>query len=142
MADTPKVGLTTQVACGESYQPHRKHRGRPTKTASVWTKSVASEVGYFTQACLAGWGVGDCLWGHHASTHGLEAVGRNHFGEDLWFGKFVRSGTGDVWHGYPADYRRHAHDRPSTNVLVAWRRSGVLKKHQIAKVAGGRPCKL
>ena len=139
----PVVGVPFTTTVGEVYLPLGKHRGRATSQRSVWTKPVPTEVACFVQAWGASWGERDGeLWGHRSATGVLEPVGRNNHGEDLWFGKFLRAERISPWHGYPADYRRKTQDRPPPEVLNRWRALGVLAKHQVAKVAAGRPCKL
>lgn len=119
-----------------------RHRGR-TGRHSVWTVPVSTEVACFVRACRESWGV-SCseLWGHNRTDGRLEPLGLNGHGECLWFGKFVQAAHTIPWHGYPADYRRKAQDRPPVSVLQQWRDLGILAKHQVAKVMSGRPCKL
>ena len=137
------MGRTYTTAVGQAYVALPRHRGRAARRHSVWTVPVPTEVACFVQAWQASWGVG-CgeLWGHSRPDSRLEPLGLNGHGENLWFGKFVQSAPSSPWHGYPADYRRRAQDRPPTKVLHQWRDLGVLAKHQAAKVASGRPCKL
>lgn len=127
---------------GVQYMPISKHRGKPTKDRSVWTRTVAEEVECFRLALNNDWGHAAELWGHRRSLDRLDQLGRNWCNESLWFGKFIRSQSNSPWHGYPADYRRRPQDRPPTAVLVRWRDLGAIEKYQVARVAGGQQCGL
>ena len=140
---TTVLGRTFATAVGQEYVPLAKHRGRADPNRSVWKVSVSTEVGCFVEAWQESWR-SSCseLWGHFRSGGRLRPLGLNVHGQDLWFGKFVRVSDASPWHGYPADYRRNAQDRPPTSVLRQWRDQGTLAKHQIAKIARGQRCKL
>ena len=137
------MGFPCTTAVGQPYSALARHRGRPGRRHSVWLISIPEEVACFDRAWQGEWGnMGDELWGHIDSGQRLEPLGLNGHQEKLWFAKFVRAVRASPWHGYPADYRRKAQDRPPTRVLHQWRDLGILAKHQVAKVASGRPCKL
>lgn len=50
-------------------------------------------------------------------------------------------GNPNVWHGYPADFKRNQ-DRPTKNVLKIWRDNNYIEKHDIKKIIGGSVCTL
>lgn len=135
------AGSPVTTAVGEVYLALPKHRGQPDQHRSVWTKPVPEEVACFIEAWRGSWGVksGE-LWGHVSGDAGLQPLGRNGHNEPLWFAKFLQNLSPAQWHGYPADYRRNAQDRPPTDVLDKWRQVGALAKHQMLKIKAGRPC--
>ena len=140
---TPALGHAFATEVVQQYVLLAKHRGHAGPNRSVWKVSVSTEVGCFVEAWQEAWR-SSCreLWGHLRSNSRLKPLGLNVHGQDLWFGKFVRDSDASPWHGYPADYRRNAQDRPPTSVLRQWRDQGILAKHQIAKIARGQRCKL
>lgn len=126
---------------GRRYILKADHRGRPTKHKSVWRISVQDEVACFDHAFDSDWVQALTGWGLHL-VESIPAI----LGENLLYqvkiGKFVSIDAAGPWHGYPADYRERLQDRPPVEVLVRWRDSKIIEKHEISRVRQGKPCSL
>ena len=122
------------------YFVHPKHRGRPTKNRCTWIISVLEEVALFRKVIPVLCRPGEIYWAAEAEGRRLRTVGINVHRESLIFAKFVDDSA--IWHGYPADYRKQPQDRPPIPVLQNWETQGLLKKHHIAKISGGKKCNL
>lgn len=141
-ASPMQSGSTITVRTNVQYFVHPKHRGNPTENSCTWRISVPDEVALFRKALPAGFCPGQNYWAAEVQNGRLRPVGINVHRETLIFGKFVDGSARSLWHGYPADYRRHPQDRPPISVLQSWVTQGLLEKHHIAKISGGKQCNL
>ena len=107
-----RVGSTIDIRANVQYFVHPKHRGRPSENSCTWTISVSDEVALFRRALPNVCYLGQSYWAAEAQGNRLRTVGINVHGETLIFGKFIDGNAKAIWHGYPADYRRHPQDRP------------------------------
>ena len=137
-----KPDSTIAIQQNVKYYVHPKHRGRPTNDRCTWIISVLEEVALFKRAIPVVCCPGQIYWAAEAEGRRLRTVGINVNRESLFFGKFVDGSAISRWHGYPADYRRRTQDRPPIPVLQNWETQGLLKKHHIAKISGGKKCNL
>ena len=137
-----KPGDTICIRKDVRYFIHPKHRGSPTDEICTWTIPLDDEVALFEAALPAVRSSGQMCWAAEPGGRRLRAVGINGHKESLFFGKFVDGSSMSVWHGYPADYRRRPHDRPPISVLQVWVMQGLLQKHHVAKISGGKRCNL
>ena len=140
-----ELDVPIRTAHGALYLFKSDHHGRPTDTKCVWTIHRADELACFEDMFFQRWHQDDMGWGLRYDDAGnpLE-LGRNHSNDVLKLAKFPcdQGIEPPVWHGYPADYLRRQQDRPPVSVLNTWRRAGILKKFEVARIRGGRPCNL
>ena len=137
-----KPGDTIETRKGVRYFIQPKHRGSPTSDSCTWTIPVDDEVALFEAALPTACCPGQICWAAEAGGRRLPTVGINVNRESLFFGKFVDGSAISKWHGYPADYRRRTRDRPPICVLKIWVEQGLIEKHHIAKISGGKKCNL
>jgi hypothetical protein len=151
----PNTPLNTPIAtdCGIYYLLKADHRTGGNQHKSQWTISRTAEIGVFDASVTAGWRDGASAWGLHLVAGSPTALGTSTRSEELRIAKFVgprnvpignpaERNPGSAWHGYPADYRQNAHDRPTMAVLTQWLVVGHLAKHEIRRIRGGQPCSL
>lgn len=137
-----KIGETITIREDVRYFIHPKHRGSPTSDSCTWTIPVDDEVALFGAALPSERSPGQDCWAAEPGGRRLRPVGFNVHGETMFFGKFVDGSCMSIWHGYPADYRRHTQDRPPPGVLQVWVTQGLIGKHHVAKIYGGMKCNL
>lgn len=135
-------GETITIRKDVRYFVHPKHRGSATSDSCTWRISVDDEVDLFKAALPKARSAGQTCWAAEAEGRRLRIIGTNVHGDLLMFGKFVDGSAIAIWHGYPADYRRHTQDRPPMCVLKIWDKQGLIKKHHVAKISGGMQCNL
>jgi hypothetical protein len=136
--------VTTYVSrVGPTYVVKDYHRNaNPHK--SQWIISEPEEVELFSLTYLSSEGA-QIAWGLLHNGTSLMPVGTSaaissvRYG--LWLAKFKEQGN-KSWTGYPADYRRHIHDRPPISVLRHWLSLGRIKKHEVNRVRQGKRCSL
>lgn len=126
-----------------SYVINPQHRdGNPNK--SQWTIVEDSEYVLFGTAQSSGWLDVSIKKGFGIKKNGvlIDQLG-------LWtdrttilkIAKFVGDHQ-DEWHGYPANFRQNAHDRPTTDVLRKWNEAEYISKSQMGKITRGQKCNL
>jgi hypothetical protein len=134
--------VTTAVP---EYISKKDHRDG-TSTKSQWVITFNQEKDCFVVAWTRGWTQIARGWGLHLVEGVPVKVGVAAQNTDraatvtLKVAIFRTDST--VWHGYPSDYRIHAQDRPSIDVLKEWTKLGFIKKHEVRKIRGGQPCSL
>ena len=133
---------TIEIRQDVGYYIHPKHRGPPTNESCTWIIPVDDEVALFEAALPTARSPGQICWAAETGGRRLRTVGINVHRELLYFGKFVDGSVISGWHGYPADYRRRTQDRPPISVLKIWVNQGLLHKHHVAKISGGKKCNL
>ena len=137
-----KPGESICIRPDVRYFIHPKHRGSPTSESCTWTISINDEVALFEAALPVARSPGQICRAAEPGGRRLRTVGINVHRKSLFFGKFVDGSTISKWHGYPADYRRRTQDRPPICLLKIWVRQGLLQKHHVAKISGGKKCNL
>ena len=137
-----KPGDTIFIRKDVRYFIHPKHHGSPTRQCCTWKIPVDDEVALFKTALPTARSPGQIYWAAEGHDRRLRTVGINIHKESLFFGKFVDGSAISKWHGYPADYRRRTRDRPPICVLKIWVEQGLLEKHLVAKISGGKQCNL
>ena len=127
----------------ENYIINAQHRNRnPNK--SQWVISELKENELFNTACISEWIEGAAKKGFGVQKNGthLDVLGicKDRI-TDLKIAKFVADHNDD-WHGYPANYRKHKQDTPTTNILHKWLDEQLITKSQMCKIVRGQKCKL
>jgi hypothetical protein len=125
----------------KKYYVSSAHR-RIQKDKSRWTVAVDLEVECFVGSQLNGWIEDVTSWGIMQKGNNLMVLGENSQKELLKIAKFISKNGNNVWHGYPADFRRNGQDRPGMTILQNWRTSKVIEKHHILKIRQGKECNL
>jgi hypothetical protein len=118
------------------------HRGSPTQEKSTWIISPDQEIECFVLAKEAKWEGVSVAWGVHLIGNRIQSLGINHSRIELKIAKFVDGSATNIWHGYPADFRTKAKDRPPINILASWKDKGIILKHHVRKISGGIECNL
>lgn len=113
-----------------------------TAEKSQWTIDAGKELNCFVLSHKNQWTGVRVSWGIHIVKNKAIELGRNFNDTPLNVAVFYDSFKKNVWHGYPADFKRNAKDIPSTNVLVQWREKNYIKKHKISKAQQGKVCSL
>lgn len=144
---SPRLDLDVpiQTAEGAFYVLKSDHRGTPSEHKCTWTIHRVAELACFAEMIAKHWHQDDTGWGLCYDDGGNPVeLGRNSSDEVLKLAKFPcdQGIAPPVWHGYPADYLRRQQDRPPMRILNAWRTEGFVKKFEIARIRGGRPCNL
>ncbi len=126
------------------YFIYSKHRGNPTKDNCVWIIGFTEEVNCFKDSVYKRWTIfgGKIGWGIISGSGSLIPIGKNYYDEKLFFAKFIDRNNVNIWHGYPADYRRKKQDIPSAIFLKKWRYAEIITKSQMRKILGGMKCNL
>jgi len=119
---------------------HHRMNGNPKK--SIWTLTHDGEIKCFIFSYCSNWIDDKVGWGLSINGTNLQIVGHNFDNEDLKIAKFVNPNNNKLWHGYPADYLRKAHDRPATNTLKDWVSKGLITKAKMSKIRLGQSCNL
>ena len=124
------------------YIPNPDHRNQ-TPRKSQWTISIDEEIRCFNVAQVRGWHVNNVGWGLYMPNAHPDWLGvaQDHHTK-VFIAKFVSSQHTDTWHGYPADYRRNAHDIPHERVLNSWLQDGIFTPAKIRKITKGQRCSL
>jgi len=126
-----------------SYVINPQHRdGNPHK--SQWTVSQAAECSLFNTSNSSGWLDFSSKkgFGINKTEAAIDQLG-------LWtdrvtvlkIAKFVGDQQ-DQWHGYPANFRQNAQDRPTTTILRKWNYVDYITKAQMGKITRGQKCDL
>lgn len=134
--------IPCRTSLGYSYVLHSHHRNGNVEK-SQWTVTYKEEITLFEGSIMTE-PPGICdTWSLRKDK---SVVGRSPLkippARDLRIAKFVKNSDHNYWHGYPADYRMHAHDRPPIEILLKWHKTGQIEKHEISKVRRGQPCSL
>lgn len=136
--------VTTQTKLGFPYVSKNYHRNG-NRNKSQWKSAVTVkvEVAIFLKAHKQGQ---SHVWGYYLRGGVAAALGTSPSSTqpvvDLFIAKFNGQENPQVWSGYPADYRRNPQDRPPTSVLSEWATAGLIAKHEISRVRGGKRCAL
>jgi hypothetical protein len=126
-----------------SYVINSQHRdGNPNK--SQWTLSKTGECSLFNTANSSGW-----LDFSSKKGFGINKTGAILDQLGVWtdrvtvlkIAKFVGDHQ-DEWHGYPLNYRKNQHDKPTVGVLNLWLKSGLISKPDMARIKTGKQCNL
>ncbi len=133
--DSP-IKLTDTI----TYLISSYHRRGRKKGKSTWVVSRRHEVACFISSQQSDWCEGHNGWGLRTGDDGLVRLGTTARGQDTKIAKFV-SGDSAPWHGFPADMAR-LHDLPPLAVLREWVDQGLIRKHQMRKIARAIPCGL
>ena len=118
------------------------HRNSSLQNKSKWTISRLDEFNCFAYSEEKEWLINHQGWGVIPDGNKLIELGKNSESEKLYISKFVDSEENNIWHGYPADYRRNTQDIPTTQILTNWYNDGLIKKHHILKIKRGKKCNL
>ena len=136
--------VTTQTTLGFPYVSKNYHRNG-NRNKSQWKSSVTIKVE--VEIFLTGHKQGQShAWGHYLNGDTVTVLGTSPSSTqpvvELLVAKFNGQQNPQVWSGYPADYRRNPQDRPPVSVLNEWVTAGVIAKHEISRVRGGKKCTL
>jgi hypothetical protein len=131
---------------GAHYVHVSYHRNRTRKEKSQWTVAMDIEVEIFAVTFESSAQALQTLWGLWLLDGKAQVVGVSRAENPPQYGlkisRFQKNDRPEYWHGYPADYRAHPHDRPPTSVLQGWRVGGIISKADVSRIRGGRPCGL
>lgn len=130
----------TDLNC--SYIISSAHRNALPRDKSKWIIGMEEELSCFKNSINNDWNGTYISWGLRINDNNIEIIGINPLREDLKIAKFIDSGKNQIWHGYPADYRRKKQDRPHVNILIKWKDAGIIQKHHIVKIRAGKLCNL
>jgi hypothetical protein len=114
------------------------HRDNSNPEKSKWTIQEDEELLCFVQSIKQSWKNGKFAWGLHIINGIIEQLGVNKFREPAKCAKFVDPGQNDKWHGYPADFIRNSHDRPTPVVLKVWNDQNLITKPQMVRILQGK----
>jgi len=117
------------------------HRDNSLKK-SQWTIEPPNELSCFVHSFTSGWQIAYRCWGVYILEGVKMPLGKSITDELLYVAIFVDSFEKQVWHGYPADFRRNKWDVPATAVLVDWRQKGFTTKSKISNAKQGKICSL
>jgi hypothetical protein len=109
---------------------------------SQWTLTPAEELKCFIHSRNENWSEPYKSWGIWVNTNKLDELGKNYGEEELNVAVFVDSYQKDVWHGYPADFKRDKWDIPPMKVLTIWRDKKYTTKSKISNARQGKTCSL
>ena len=136
-----QVDTTVTTSTGRRYYFQPDHRnGNPKK--SQWSIGLPEELHCFENSVNLGWANSSHAWGLHCPGAIPEVLGHSPTGLSLKIAKFVAGTSTSFWHGYPANYRQYHQDRPPVSILRGWESCGLIKKYEVARVRGGKPCSL
>jgi hypothetical protein len=125
------------------YKIRSVHRRRGNPEKCIWTITMEEEVDCFQDSANNKWLEDRKGWGLKVnSERRLSEIGISDQQEILKIAKFVDSSSTGEWHGYPADYCRRNQDKPSTRVLMDWKKRGLISKTNINKIKQGKRCNL
>ncbi|MCJ8154126.1 hypothetical protein MKJ01_10180 [Chryseobacterium sp. SSA4.19] len=119
-----------------------KHRETNNPSKSYWIVEYIEELQCFITNYVNNYKVENLTWGLIQEANSLKVLGRNIFKEELKLAKFIDSSKNNIWHGYPADYRRKNHDRPCSVVLQKWVKDKIITKSKMLKIRQGQTCNL
>lgn len=129
-----------------SYIVVSYHRNNSLKDKSLWTIDEEVEINCFKESQEKIWVQDYISWGMDYESIKekvvIKPIGNSEHNEELKIGRFIDSGKNNIWHGYPANYRRKKQDIPPTKVLLNWVGLGILKKHQVTKIKQQKKCNL
>jgi len=138
-ADT-EIDLTEQTSGNYIISSQHRRTGNPNK--SVWTITYDEEIECFIQSMNGKWKLDTQAWGLKVVNNVIQIIGLSPDNQELKLAKFVDGNNINVWHGYPADYMKKSQDRPTTNILQIWVRSGFITKAKMSKIRLGQSCNL
>jgi hypothetical protein len=134
------VAFPTKV--GTNYLFKSDHRNGGNGKKSQWTITPPEELNCFETAHAAQWLEGSEGWGLHLNGTTPLVIGTAVGGAVLKLAKFVDNAQPQSWHGYPADYRTKAQDRPSTRILLLWVAASHIQKHEAIRIRTQKKCSL
>ncbi len=127
------------IAC--EYYFKSDHRDNSAKK-SQWLIKPDKEKSCFIESHKMKWSEERRSWGLLLVGSKAKHLGINHENEQLNVAVFVDSFKKNVWHGYPADFKRDITDLPIITVLEKWRSLGYFKKCRISQAKNGKICSL
>lgn len=119
-----------------------KHREIKSPHKSYWTIEYSEELDCFVENYSKAYRESNLTWGLILNESSLKVLGKNTFKEELKLAKFIDSSLTNIWHGYPADYRRKNQDRPSSEILKKWVDAKIITKAKMLKIRQGQKCNL
>ena len=119
-----------------------QHRIIGNSNKSTWYLSHEGEIECFVFSYCSKWIDGHVCWGLVYKDSDVQILGHNFHNEELKIAKFVDANKNRLWHGYPADYLRKAHDRPTITTLKDWVSKGYITKSKMSKIRLGQLCNL
>lgn len=139
-----------EINIGEKFEPvnklryiaSSKHRETTNPKKSYWTIEYIEELQCFINCYQKDYNYENLTWGLINENSILRVLGKNNFDEELKIAKFIDSSQNDLWHGYPADYRRKNQDRPNIDVLKKWVNENIITKAKMLKIRQGQKCNL
>jgi hypothetical protein len=134
------VPFATSLHTNYLYKSDHRNGGNPLK--SQWVIDLAAELSCFEGAHSAGWIDDTVAWGLRIIGGVPSVVGTSIRGVPLKLAKFVETKQPQYWHGYPADYRQNAQDRPSVEILLKWVTLAYIGKHEAVRVRTQKRCSL
>lgn len=135
-----EIDLTTQASAKYIISSLHRRKGNPNK--SIWKITYKDELDCFIQAINSNWKNIYVAWGIKIVNNKLQVVGINPSNNVIKLAKFVDGAKSNVWHGYPADHVKNAHDRPETFILKNWALNGYISKSNMVKIRRGQVCNL
>ncbi|WP_294290843.1 hypothetical protein [uncultured Chryseobacterium sp.] len=119
-----------------------KHRETTNPQKSYWTVEYSEELTCFIDNYVKDYKSNNLTWGLIQENNSLKVLGKNTFKEELKLAKFIDSSKNNIWHGYPADYRRRNQDRPCSIILKKWVENSIITKSKMLKIRQGQICNL
>lgn len=137
MPQTYQINIDYEVIKDIFYKIHPHHRQTGLPNKSTWSISYQEEINCFVFTYNSNYieinfGFGFLL----NNTRKLEVIGTSINDKKLKFAKFVDGNNNHRWHGYPADYINNKQDKPSEELLLLWKNSGIITKPQFKRVKG------
>lgn len=127
------------VECEYYYKSDHRDKS-PQK--SQWIIKPEKEKSCFIESHKQKWIDEGKSWGLNLNNQKVKSLGINHDSEYLNVAVFVDSFKKNVWHGYPADFKRDKTDLPTNIILSQWRTLGYIKKSRISQAKNGKICSL
>ena len=124
---------------------HKTDHRNASPAKSQWTISMEDELRCFMRSTQSDWRDERGQWSLHLPDGEPEVLGKTaKFSGRQICVKICRfvTDSSDRSHGFPADYRKHTHERPTFTTLVKWHDAGFIAKHEISKVLKAKPCSL
>ena len=139
-----EIGLNDKIESDKEvkYIISSKHREKTNPVKSYWVIEYVEELECFINNYVNNHKVDNLTWGFIQDESSLKVLGINTFQEELKLAKFIDSSKINIWHGYPADDRRKAQDRPCSIVLKKWVDSKIITKSKMLKIRQGQTCNL
>lgn len=117
------------------------HRNGQNSNKSLWTITRDEEVESFILMYTNNWIANNNKgWSLHRVNYSNEILGLSTQKENVQIAKFVDSSNNLQWHGYPVDYRKSVHDRPTAEILKDWVGKRIIKRADMSKILQGKGC--